>query len=136
MLDQLPEEVPQPTVTTSVSFSSNTNSTSLPLPTHLPPENDTEGNIEYKSTLVNPSASRLQHLSTQMKWRLQEGGGQALYEIGVGDDGALVGLSEEGMRMSLDTLERMAAEIGASVVIVSGGAVYKSSNFKMLKTSF
>ena len=109
------------TISTSISFSNGSGSTKLPLPTHLPPENDAEGNVEYKSTLVNPSANRLQHLSTQMKWRLQEGGGQALYEIGVGDDGALVGLSDEEMRMSLDTLERMAAEIGASVAIVSGG---------------
>ena len=32
-----------------------------------------EGNIEYKLKLVNPNPSRLEHLVTQMKWRLREG---------------------------------------------------------------
>lgn len=45
---------------------------------------------------------------TQMKWRLQEGRGEAVYQIGVEDNGLLVGLSEEEMRASLKTLRRMA----------------------------
>ena len=43
-----------------------------------------------------------------MKWRLQEGRGEAVYQIGVEDNGMLVGLSEEDMRASLNTLRRMA----------------------------
>jgi len=39
---------------------------------YLPPE-PTEGNIEYKLKLINPSQSRFEHLVTQMKWRLREG---------------------------------------------------------------
>jgi len=57
----------------------------------LPPEIDNEGNIEYKLKLVSPTPERLEHLVTQLKWRLAEGGGEAIYEIGVGDDGSLVG---------------------------------------------
>ena len=38
----------------------------------LPPECE-QGNVEYKLKLVNPSPSRLEHLITQMKWRLEEG---------------------------------------------------------------
>ncbi|KAM7287645.1 hypothetical protein ISCGN_031336 [Ixodes scapularis] len=38
----------------------------------LPPE-AAEGNVEYKLKLVSPSQSRLEHLVTQMKWRLREG---------------------------------------------------------------
>lgn len=45
---------------------------------------------------------------TQMKWRLQEGRGEAVYQIGVEDNGLLVGLAEEEMRASLKTLHRMA----------------------------
>jgi hypothetical protein len=52
-----------------------------------------------------------------MKWRLLEGGGQAIYELGVADSGALVGLVPDHLRASLDTLHAMAAEIGARVVI-------------------
>ena len=66
------------------------------------------GNIEYKLKLVNPSESRFEHLVTQMKWRLQEGEGEAIYEIGVSDNGVLTGLKEEDLRSSLDTLEKMA----------------------------
>lgn len=58
--------------------------------------------------LVNPSATRLEHLVTQMKWRLQEGQGEAIYQIGVEDSGLLAGLSDTEMKASLDTLQTMA----------------------------
>lgn len=67
-----------------------------------------EGNIEYKLKLLNPTASRFEHLVTQMKWRLQEGHGEAIYEIGVADSGALRGLSTGDMEDSLTTLKKMA----------------------------
>ena len=69
-----------------------------------------EGNIEYKLKLVNPSKSRFEHLVTQMKWRLQEGEGEAIYEIGVADNGMLAGLTEQEMKASLETLNSMAKE--------------------------
>lgn len=47
----------------------------------LPPEPE-QGNIEYKLKLVNPSNQRFEHLVTQMKWRLREGHGEAIYQIG------------------------------------------------------
>lgn len=47
----------------------------------LPPEPQL-GNIEYKLKLINPSQQRFEHLVTQMKWRLREGHGEAIYEIG------------------------------------------------------
>jgi hypothetical protein len=53
-----------------------------------------------------------------MKWRLLEGGGQAYYELGVADSGALVGLPRAELDLSLETLDRMAGEIGASVIVV------------------
>lgn len=58
--------------------------------------------------LVNPTQYRFEHLATQMKWRLQEGRGEAVYQIGVEDNGLLVGLSEADMRASLRTLRMMA----------------------------
>lgn len=47
----------------------------------LPPEPE-QGNIEYKLKLINPSSQRFEHLVTQMKWRLREGHGEAIYQIG------------------------------------------------------
>ncbi|KAK6016364.1 hypothetical protein OSTOST_18154 [Ostertagia ostertagi] len=77
------------------------------------------GNIEYKVKLVNPSSSRLQHLITQMKWRLREGQGEAIYEVGVEDGGKMSGLSDVEMEASLITLKAMANALDASMVIVS-----------------
>ncbi|XP_051507468.1 GTP-binding protein 2-like isoform X2 [Myxocyprinus asiaticus] len=77
-----------------------------------------EGNIEYKLKLVNPTQYRFEHLATQMKWRLQEGRGEAVYQIGVEDNGLLVGLSEDDMRASLKTLHRMAEKVGADITVL------------------
>ncbi len=52
-----------------------------------------------------------------MKWRLLAGQGEALYEIGVSDAGILVGLTRTELDESLSTLERMAGELGATVII-------------------
>ncbi|KAM3863134.1 GTP-binding protein 2 [Diretmus argenteus] len=53
-----------------------------------------------------------------MKWRLQEGRGEAVYQIGVEDNGMLVGLAEEDMRASLKTLHRMAEKVGADITVL------------------
>ncbi|VDK73976.1 unnamed protein product [Litomosoides sigmodontis] len=83
----------------------------------LPPEIE-EGNIEYKVKLVDPSLSRMQHLITQMKWRLREGQGEAIYEIGVQDDGTIKGLTDKELDASIRTLKSMAASLNASVVML------------------
>lgn len=57
---------------------------------------------------MNPTATRIEHLVTQMKWRLQEGGGEAIYEIGVEDNGTLTGLTKEELDWSLRTIDTLA----------------------------
>lgn len=49
-----------------------------------------------------------------MKWRLREGQGEAIYEIGVEDNGVLTGLSNRDMTDSLQTLKQMAIKLGAT----------------------
>lgn len=83
----------------------------------LPPEPQL-GNIEYKLKIVNPSKQRFEHLVTQMKWRLREGNGEAIYEIGVEDSGILAGLTNWDMTASLQTLEKMAFKLGATTTIL------------------
>ena len=68
--------------------------------------------------LLNPSPSRLEHLVTQMKWRLQEGEGEAIYEIGVEDNGMFVGITREELDSSLNTLNVMAAKLGAHTTLL------------------
>ncbi|GFS92678.1 GTP-binding protein 2 [Nephila pilipes] len=84
------------------------------VPEFLPPE-AAEGNVEYKLKLINPSKSRFEHLVTQMKWRLREGQGEAIYTIGVSDSGKLIGLNDDEMQESLNTLYRMAEKLGADI---------------------
>lgn len=84
------------------------------MPLQLPPEVE-EGNIEYKRKLVNPSPNRFEHLVTQMKWRLNEGGGEAIYRLGVDDDGRISGLDTKELAYSLNTLQRMAKRLNATL---------------------
>lgn len=94
---------------------------------YLPPEAE-EGNIEYKLKLVNPTQYRFEHLATQMKWRLQEGKGEAVYQIGVEDNGMLVGLPEEDMAASLKTLHRLAKKVGADINVLRQSEVDEDSD--------
>lgn len=86
--------------------------------TKLAAESDRVGHIEYKLKLNTSGADRFEKLTTQLKWRLTEGGGEAMYEIGVMDDGTLVGISRQDMEQSLRTLELMASELGATVMVL------------------
>eukprot|EP00761_Pharyngomonas_kirbyi_P000029 gb/GECH01000029.1/.p1 GENE.gb/GECH01000029.1/~~gb/GECH01000029.1/.p1 ORF type:complete len:586 (+),score=147.47 gb/GECH01000029.1/:1-1758(+) len=83
----------------------------------LEQEND-EGNVEYKWKLVGVSSERFKKLVTQMKFRLAEGMGEALYEIGIQDDGLPAGLIEPEFEESIETLRKMAQELEADVTIV------------------
>lgn len=83
----------------------------------LTPEND-EGAIEYKWSLVSPTSERFVQLVTQLKFRLSEGRGEAIYQIGVEDDGRLRGLDDEALARSLRTLQAMAEELGAETSVV------------------
>jgi GTPase len=83
----------------------------------LPPEDD-EGAVEYKWSLVSPSKERLVQLVTQLKFRLAEGGGEAIYEVGVEDDGQPKGLPPRDLARSLDTLQAMAAELDAEISVL------------------
>lgn len=79
------------------------------------PEEDESGNVEYKLQLLPPSVDRFDRLVTQLSWRLTEGGGTCAYELGVRDDGALVGITLDDMRQSLSYLCAMAQSVGACV---------------------
>ncbi|ORY72221.1 hypothetical protein BCR35DRAFT_315182 [Leucosporidium creatinivorum] len=85
----------------------------------IAPEVDQKGHIEYKLKLHANSPHRLAKLVTQLRWRLVQGGGSALYELGVLDNGSLVGLTRKEMDETLDTLRRMLATLGGGEVRIS-----------------
>ncbi|SAM85901.1 uncharacterized protein UBRO_07809 [Ustilago bromivora] len=80
----------------------------------IAPEVDQKGNLEYKLKILPPSRERFDRLVTQLKWRLLEGAGLAVYEIGVLDDGTLIGLDPDSMKDSLKLLSLMAVEVGSN----------------------
>ncbi len=58
-----------------------------------------------------------------MNWRLREGQGEAIYEIGVEDCGRLRGLSIQEMADSLKTLNEMAKKLNATLTILRESVV-------------
>ena len=53
-----------------------------------------------------------------MKWRLREGQGEAIYEIGVEDNGLMTGLNDDDMVSSIETLREMARRLGATIQVL------------------
>ncbi|WRT69896.1 uncharacterized protein IL334_006887 [Kwoniella shivajii] len=92
----------------------------------LAAERDKAGYIEYKLKLIDPTSERFERLVTQMMWRLKQGKNEAIYELGLADDGTVVGLPRLEMDASLRTLELMASEVGATVIILKEIVLHSS----------
>jgi len=60
-----------------------------------------EGNIEYKRYLINLDSNRFEQLSTQMKWRLAEGNNEAIYYLGVDDNGSPYNMTKKEIKETL-----------------------------------
>lgn len=109
----------QPTGSTDGWGGSPTSTTAAtPLPLRNLTAEDDEGDVEYKWRLTGISTSRFEHLVTQMQFRVSEGHGQCLYELGVSDDGVPKGLPQRDFEESVDTIRRMAATLGFDMTIV------------------
>ena len=94
----------------------------------LPPEIES-GNQEYKLRITNKSNDRIEQLASQLKWRLQEGQGNAEYFIGVADDGTIPGINYYDYIASLKNLIKMTKIIEAKIlkkdkIIVSENICY------------
>jgi len=104
------------------------------LPNNLPPEND-EGYREYKLKLLNLEPKRIKHLITQMKFRIMEGGGEAIYEVGVADDGTPEGLVHHEMQETLANIHHMTQQLKADYSIVSERVVHANPPRRILELS-
>lgn len=81
------------------------------------PEKD-DGNIEYKWKLTNLSKYRIEKLTTQMKYRLNEGSGEAIYEIGIDDNGFPKGLTKNEYQESINNLTILANNCNADILLI------------------
>jgi GTPase len=76
------------------------------------------GNIEYKLKLCDVDINRIEELTTQMKFRLEEGNGDCYYEIGVEDNGNPLGISKDELEISVNILALIATNLHCNVKIV------------------
>ena len=82
------------------------------------PEKD-DGNIEYKLKLTNLSSDRINCLITQMKYRLNEGSGEAIYEIGIRDNGIIEGICIDDYNESIENLHKIAKANKSKCILIS-----------------
>jgi GTPase len=74
-----------------------------------------DGNIEYKYKLVDLNEDTLSKRTTQMKFRINEGNGEAFYYIGIMDQGLALGISELEYIESINNLNKIALKLNCSV---------------------
>jgi len=78
-------------------------------------------NIEFKERLnkdYHLQKDRKHRLASQMKYRMERGDGEAIYFIGVDDDGNLIGLDEKEIEESLFVLKNVTEEVNALILKV------------------
>jgi ABC-type glutathione transport system ATPase component len=80
-------------------------------------EEDDDGNVEYKLKLVDTSRERIQQLTSQMKFRIKEGNGEAFYKIGFEDNGNPLGLGQAELKQSLNSLCHISGELRLELIV-------------------
>ncbi|MFC7098312.1 GTPBP1 family GTP-binding protein [Halobaculum marinum] len=76
------------------------------------------GNIEFKTRLtraVHLAEGRMESLAAQLRHRVLSGDGEALYVVGVTDDGGIAGISPAAFSESMDVLSLLAEEADAHI---------------------
>lgn len=89
------------------------------------------GNKEYKLKIINKENDRIEQLATQLKWRLNEGNGEALYYIGVNDDGSVVGLNSDELKETIMNIKKMCEKINSKII-----STQKINKYYILKIRF
>jgi GTPase len=79
-------------------------------------END-EGNIEYKRYLKTyQNDERFEELKTQLIWRVKEGNGEAIYYLGVNDDGSFCKLNQQEKIDTVKTMKNLVKEANLKII--------------------
>lgn len=80
----------------------------------LPPEVES-GNIEYKLKIVPDNELRIDQLASQMKWRIDEGGGIAFYYLGISDNGDISGINKGDYSQSMKNISKITKKINVNI---------------------
>ena len=80
-----------------------------------------EGKVEYKLKLVESDVDqlRIEQLTTQMRFRCNQGGGECIYNIGVRDNGTLEGITEDEYNDTIKYINIIAEKNNYSVKVLN-----------------
>ena len=92
-------------------------------------ENDW-GNIEYKKHFINMTPDKIKKYATQLKFRIIEGNGVAIYIIGVADNGKIIGIKKGELEFCNYIMTQMCQEVNAE--IQSQQVIDINSDYKLL----
>lgn len=84
----------------------------------IKPESDF-GNIEYKYKLTSIDEIKIEDLVTQMKYRLEEGLGEAIYYIGVKDNGTIPGITLNEFDETFNNLTLVSNRCNSKISVIS-----------------
>lgn len=92
------------------------------------------GNLEYKLNLNKMNNNKFQKYSSQLKYRILEGDGYAIYIIGVNDFGEVIGLNRGDIPKTTKLFNEMCANVQCKIDIILN-CTYKSKSFLIIKSS-
>lgn len=72
----------------------------------IEPENDL-GSTEYKLKLIDDSDEKIEHLSTQMRFRMsQDDNSKCIYKFGVSDNGKILGIDKDDFEKTIEIFDK------------------------------
>lgn len=92
------------------------------------------GNTEYKVELSDINQSKINRYATQLKFRIIEGKGKAIYLIGVKDDGNIVGIENKLIPEYSNIMKTIANQVQSEITdIISIGLPFKDYSIMIIK---
>jgi GTPase len=95
-----------------------------------PEKND--GNIEYKLKLLNKDDNRINELTTQLRFRCEEGNGLCIYFLGVKDDGKHIGLTIDEFNETINTIDKICKNNNYIYKIIDIISIKNKNIYKLL----
>uniref|UniRef100_A0A069DZE2 GTP-binding protein 1 n=1 Tax=Panstrongylus megistus TaxID=65343 RepID=A0A069DZE2_9HEMI len=74
--------------------------------------------IRSKTSLISPTAEQYDLLQKKLKERVENGRGETIFDIGVGEDGGETGLNADEYEASVATLQSLASTLDADCVLL------------------
>lgn len=82
------------------------------------PEKD-NGNVEYKRKILDNSTEKIEKLASQMRYRVEEGSGEAIFALGIDDDGTVLGVTDEEYELTVNVLKNSAQKNNYSINVIT-----------------